>query len=296
MGLVHVRRALLGSSVLLAITLGASPALAAAHKHASAEKPAGLVELNSATEAELVALPGIGPATAKKIIAGRPYAAVSDLSKAGVSAATIAKVTPLVTVSAAVSSAPASAQSAPAARKKAATAAPAGPVELNSATEAELVALPAVGPATAKKIMAGRPYATVADLSKAGVSAATIAKITPLVTVSAPPPVAAAPARPIVPAPAFAPPPPPPPPQAAPAAPVAPVAQQPVPAASSSMGHAPAAQPPVAGMVWVNLSSKVFHRAGDEWYGKTKRGEFMTEADALKAGYREAKMPGAKKQ
>ena len=44
--------------------------------------------------------------------------------------------------------------------------------------------------------------------------------------------------------------------------------------------------PPEKGMVWVNTSTKVFHREGDEWYGKTKHGKFMNEQDAVKAGYR----------
>jgi hypothetical protein len=43
------------------------------------------------------------------------------------------------------------------------------------------------------------------------------------------------------------------------------------------------------GMVWVNPKTKVFHRQGDRWYGKTKNGKYMTEADAVAAGYRESK-------
>ena len=50
-----------------------------------------------------------------------------------------------------------------------------------------------------------------------------------------------------------------------------------------------AQQAPSKGMVWVNPKSKVFHREGDRWYGKTKNGKYMTEAEAIKEGYHEAK-------
>lgn len=41
------------------------------------------------------------------------------------------------------------------------------------------------------------------------------------------------------------------------------------------------------GMVWVNTDSGIYHKGG-RWYGNTKQGKFMTEDEAVKAGYRAA--------
>ncbi len=42
-------------------------------------------------------------------------------------------------------------------------------------------------------------------------------------------------------------------------------------------------------VVWVNIGTKVYHRAGAASYGTTKRGAYMCEKDTAAAGFRAAK-------
>ena len=199
----------------------------------AAAKDAAPVDLNTASLKELEELPGVGEATAKKIVAGRPYSSVDDLAKAGVSKSTISKIRSQVTVAgAAPAGAPSSAAKPSAGKSAAAPAAtkPAsGPVDLNTASLKELEELPGVGEATAKKIVAGRPYSSVDDLSKAGVSKSTIEKLRPSATVSAA--AARAPAAP---------------PQAAPQARAPSSAPTPAPAPTPAAPSSPAASPPAS--------------------------------------------------
>ena len=59
------------------IALAADPTAAAKSASQKVEK----LDLNTATEDQLKALPGIGDAYAKKIVQGRPYKAKDDLVK-----------------------------------------------------------------------------------------------------------------------------------------------------------------------------------------------------------------------
>jgi hypothetical protein len=67
------------------------------------------------------------------------------------------------------------------------------------------------------------------------------------------------------------------------------------PAASPSpagRGIDEASNPPAPGgghgQVWVNPETGVYHRTGSRFYGTTRKGKYMTQQDAIQAGYKPA--------
>jgi hypothetical protein len=69
----------------------------------------------------------------------------------------------------------------------------------------------------------------------------------------------------------------------------------------SSVSASPSAAPAIAatttatpaaggghGLVWVNTATHVYHKEGSRFYGTTKKGKYVSEADAIKEGDRAA--------
>jgi hypothetical protein len=42
------------------------------------------------------------------------------------------------------------------------------------------------------------------------------------------------------------------------------------------------------GLVWVNTETHVYHKEGSRFYGTTKKGKYVTEAEAMQEGNRAA--------
>jgi competence protein ComEA len=160
---------------------------------------ATVVDLNSADEKTLEALPGIGKATAKAIVAGRPYKGIDDLKRVkGMSAKKINAIKDKVTFG----STPAASLAIPSGTDMTEKASSAGQalteraektktklipgqrVNLNSASKEELEALPGIGPVKAQAIMDNRPYNTPEDIMKVkGIKQKTFDKIKDMITV-----------------------------------------------------------------------------------------------------------------
>jgi competence protein ComEA len=179
-----------------AFLLGAAAALLAVRLiQAPTGRPLDLasdqpIDLNRAGRGELLQLPGVGPNLANRIVDVRDgrggFQSPDDLrSVSGIGPARLERIRPWVQANG----------EAPAAEPKAAGPAPAPkkaeslaePLDVNTASPAELQKLPGVGVKMAQRIVderSKRPFTSVADLRRvSGIGPKTLEKLRPFVTI-----------------------------------------------------------------------------------------------------------------
>lgn len=138
--------------------------------------PGERLDPNTAPADELQRLPRVGPALAARIVAWReahgPFRTLAGVdSVPGVGPAMLAGIAPHLALAPAPTVLAALPRNGPAVERSAPRAAPAGaPVNLNTATAADLDALPGIGPALAERVVAYRtqhgPFRSVEELEK----------------------------------------------------------------------------------------------------------------------------------
>ena len=157
--------------------------------------PGEKIDADRATPQELARLPRVGLALAKRIVADReargPFGGATGLDRvAGVGPGLLAAIGPHLAFSGPPPPADLAVVTAAGARAPAAAGA-SGPVDLNAAGVAELDALPGIGPARARAIVAYReangPFRAVQDLARVpGIGPAALSRLQARLRVSGP--------------------------------------------------------------------------------------------------------------
>ena len=153
----------------------------------AAKGSAAIININTADEKTLESLPGIGKATAKAIIKGRPYKSIDDLNRVkGMSNKKIQALKGKVSVGKAAASTSTSAKKSVSRKPSKASKKlmPGQYININSASKNDLQSLPGIGPSKAQAIIDGRPYKQAEDIMKIkGIKQKTFDKLKDYITV-----------------------------------------------------------------------------------------------------------------